>query len=36
MTPVQAGKTPLRVLIVDDSVFNRRSLSEIFAGNSLI
>ena len=36
MNPAQPGKAPVRVLIVDDSVFNRRSLSEILAGNAAI
>ena len=33
MNSPQSGKPPLRVLIVDDSVFNRRSLSEILTGH---
>ncbi len=36
MTPAQSGRPPLRVLIVDDSVFNRRSLAEIFSANPAI
>src|SRR5688500_66475 len=36
MNPAQPGKAPVRVLIVDDSVFNRRSLSEILTGNPAI
>jgi two-component system chemotaxis response regulator CheB len=37
MSSPQSGRQqPLRVLIVDDSVFNRRSLSEILAGNPAI
>jgi two-component system chemotaxis response regulator CheB len=36
MNPAQPGRGPVRVLIVDDSVFNRRSLSEILAGNAAI
>ena len=36
MNPLQSGRQPLRVLIVDDSVFNRRSLAEIFSANPAI
>ena len=36
MNPLQPGRPPLRVLIVDDSVFNRRSLAEIFSANPAI
>ncbi len=36
MNPAQSGRPPLRVLIVDDSVFNRRSLAEIFSANGAI
>jgi two-component system chemotaxis response regulator CheB len=36
MMPAPAAKRPVRVLIVDDSVFNRRSLSEILAANPTI
>jgi len=36
LNPLQTGRQPLRVLIVDDSVFNRRSLAEIFSGNAAI
>jgi two-component system, chemotaxis family, protein-glutamate methylesterase/glutaminase len=36
LNPAQSGRPPLRVLIVDDSVFNRRSLAEIFSANPAI
>jgi two-component system chemotaxis response regulator CheB len=36
VNPLQSGRQPLRVLIVDDSVFNRRSLAEIFSANPAI